>query len=145
MFTDWPEDRREAFRAWLTANSIRPGDVPIDADLYLDPGPDGTPHIHYEAFHRTADGHVQIDERGKSAAIERRSTPLLVDPPHWWEPYRKPTRDDLLGSIQRVHALHRRNEHTGDCEHCSQGDYPDYAVPWPCATIRAIDLEHISP
>jgi hypothetical protein len=42
-------------------------------------------------------------------------------------------------AVVRVRALHRRNEHTGDCEHCSEHDYPDYAVPHPCATIRALD------
>jgi hypothetical protein len=39
----------------------------------------------------------------------------------------------------RVRALHHRNENTGDCEHCSEHDYPDYAVPWPCPTIAALD------
>lgn len=132
------EDRRKELCAWLAANNIRPNDVPIDGDLYLAPHPDGTIHIHYEAFHLTADGHRHLDERGEKAAVERRSTPLLVDPPAWWEPYRKPTRDQLLDAVQRVQELHRRNEHTGDCEHCSERDHPDYAVPWPCPTIRAL-------
>lgn len=42
-------------------------------------------------------------------------------------------------AIARVRALHRRNEHTGTCEHCSQRDYPDYAVPSPCPTVQALD------
>ena len=42
-------------------------------------------------------------------------------------------------AIVRVRALHKRNEHTGDCEHCSARDYPDYAVPWRCPTIAALD------
>ncbi|MFE3031543.1 hypothetical protein ACFXKY_07830 [Streptomyces canus] len=42
-------------------------------------------------------------------------------------------------ATERVRALHRRNEHTGDCEHCSAGDYPDYSVPYPCPTIRALE------
>ncbi|NUV54602.1 hypothetical protein G6W51_17120 [Streptomyces coelicolor] len=50
-----------------------------------------------------------------------------------------PTYEALLLALERVHALHRRNEHTGDCEHCSQRDYPDYAVPWPCPTIQALN------
>jgi hypothetical protein len=139
--TPRPPDRLEELRAWLTANHINPNHVPIDGDLYLAPHPDGTVHIHYEAFHLTADGHRQLDERGEKAAIERRSTPLLVDPPDWWEPYRKPTRDQLLDAIKRIHALHRRNEHSGNCEHCSKRDYPDYEVPWPCPTIQALSSE----
>lgn len=98
---DWPEGRREAVCAWLTANNIQPDGVPIDTDLYIEPGPDGTPHIHYEAFHLDSTGHRHLDERGQDAAIETRTTPLLVDPPDWWKPHRKPTRDQLLENIQR--------------------------------------------
>lgn len=47
--------------------------------------------------------------------------------------------DALYDQLDRVRALHKRNEHTGDCEHCSARDYPDYAVPHPCDTIRALD------
>ena len=46
-----------------------------------------------------------------------------------------------LAAFDRVCALHRRNEDTGDCEHCSERDYPDYAVLWPCPTIRALEGE----
>lgn len=42
---------------------------------------------------------------------------------------------------ERVRALHVRNPHSGTCEHCSAGDYPDYAVRSPCPTIRALDGE----
>jgi hypothetical protein len=42
-------------------------------------------------------------------------------------------------AIARVRALHRRNDNTGDCEHCSERDYPDYAVSYPCLTITALD------
>ncbi|WP_020116790.1 hypothetical protein [Streptomyces canus] len=56
--------------------------------------------------------------------------------------------DGITGRLMRAEAaiahtrtLHRRNEHTGDCEHCSAGDYPDYSVPHPCPTIRALDEE----
>jgi hypothetical protein len=42
-------------------------------------------------------------------------------------------------AITRARALHRRNANTGDCEHCSERDYPDYAVAYPCPTIRALD------
>jgi hypothetical protein len=42
-------------------------------------------------------------------------------------------------AIDRVRALHRRNENTGECEYCSARDYPTYAVPHPCDTVRALD------
>lgn len=48
-------------------------------------------------------------------------------------------RDEALAAVQRVRELHVRNVPTGDCEHCSERDYPDYAVPWPCPTIAALD------
>jgi hypothetical protein len=106
--------RREACIAWLTANGIEVNTIPRDADLYIDSSPDGTRHIHYEAFHLTSDGQRQLDERGENVALERRTTPLLVDPPDWWEPYRKPTRDDLLAVLGRVQQLAERWKHTGD-------------------------------
>lgn len=45
---------------------------------------------------------------------------------------------DLTRAVARVRALHRRNENTGDCEHCSARDYPGYSVPHPCDTVRAL-------
>lgn len=42
-------------------------------------------------------------------------------------------------AIARVREPHRRNPNTGDCEHCSEHDYPDYAVPQPCPTITALN------
>ncbi|WP_446458616.1 hypothetical protein [Streptomyces rochei] len=145
MAQSWPEDRRKAICAWLTANGINPDHVPRDADLYIEPARDGDlytgRYLHYEAFHLNAAGHRHADERGLNAAIERRRTPLLIDPPDWWEPYRKPTRDQLLDVLTKIRALHRQNENTGDCEHCSERDYPDYSVPWPCPTIRILGGE----
>ena len=49
--------------------------------------------------------------------------------------------DSRHKGAERVRALHVRNPHSGTCEHCSASDYPDYAVPWPCPTIRALDGE----
>jgi hypothetical protein len=51
-----------------------------------------------------------------------------------------PTYEALLIALEGLHALHRRNENSGVCEHCSARDYPDYDVPWPCETIRALKL-----
>ncbi|MFC8008684.1 helix-turn-helix domain-containing protein [Streptomyces cinereoruber] len=48
-------------------------------------------------------------------------------------------RDNALEGTARIRALHSRNEHTGTCEECSKRDYPDYAVPYPCPTIEALD------
>jgi hypothetical protein len=50
-----------------------------------------------------------------------------------------PTYEGLLVAMEGVRALHRRNENTGDCEHCSAQDYPDYSVPHPCPTVQALD------
>lgn len=126
-------DRRDAYAAWLTANNIEPGHVLLDADVYIEPGPDGTRHIVYEACHLDAEGHRQINERGTGVAIERRAVPLLVVPPDWWEPYRKPTREQLLEAVDRVRALHR--EEYGCCAHCTRAE----SVLYPCPTIRALE------
>lgn len=98
-------NRREAYAAWLTANNINPNLVLLDADVYIDTAPDGTHHIVYEACHLTPDGHRQVNERGDGVAVERRTTPLLVEPPDWWEPYRKPTREQFLNVLEHVKAL----------------------------------------
>lgn len=132
------DSRREAVCAWLTANGINPNHVPNDADMAIRTIDDESRVIAYEAFVVSEDGHPQADQSGTGVARVARTVPLLVDPPEWWEPYEKPTRDQLLAVVGRVHALHRRNEHTGDCEHCSQHDYPDYSVSWPCATVQAL-------
>jgi hypothetical protein len=107
-------ERREALCAWLTANGINPNHVPRDADLTIRTLPDRTRVLAYEAFDLTPDGHRQVDERGDKAAIKRVTTPLLVEPPDWWEPYAKPTRDDLLAVVERVEQLAERWKHVGD-------------------------------
>ncbi|MEU7338660.1 hypothetical protein [Streptomyces sp. NPDC007074] len=137
-----PEDvdtRIDAYRAWLTANGIDPRTVPIDADVTIADNPDRTRSIVYEAFDLDSDGRKQINERHDGAAIRTCNTLLVVDPPEWWQPYEKPTRDTLLAAAERVRRLHAPNEHTGDCEYCSLRDYPDYSVPHPCETVQALD------
>lgn len=52
-----------------------------------------------------------------------------------------PSYEALLVALEGIHALHRRNQNNGVCEYCSARDYPDYEVPWPCETIRALKLE----
>lgn len=131
-------DRREAYCAWLQANGINPSHVLLDADVYIEPGPAGTRNIVYEACHLDAEGRRQIDERGTGVAIERRTTPLLVDPPDWWEPYRKPTREQLLEAFDRLRALHHDWEaDPGHCAHCQDGI--GTPLPWPCPTIQALE------
>lgn len=97
--------RREDYCAWLTANGINPNDLLLDADVYIETGPDGTRRIAYEACHRDSEGRKQVNERGDGVALELRKTPLLVEPPDWWEPYRKPTRDQLLDAVHLVRAV----------------------------------------
>ena len=103
-----PQDattRRDEYCAWLTANGIEPAHIPIDADITITTARDGTRSIVYEEFHLTTDGHRQIDERLQRAAIRKTSTPLIAEPPDWWQPYEKPTRDQLLAILKRVQAL----------------------------------------
>lgn len=131
--------RQQELCAWLDANGVNPHAIPIDGDLTINPGPDCARVIHYEAMVLNEGGRITLNERGDSAAIEKRTAPLVVEPPVWWEPFEKPTREQLLARAERVRALHRRNENTAECEYCSARDYPGYAVPFPCDTIRALN------
>jgi hypothetical protein len=132
--------RRESIFAWLTANGINPSHVPQDADITISEGTGGR-LLRCEVFDLTPDGQRQLDERGEKVAVTVVAAPLKVEPPTWWQPYIKPTRDQLLAAADRVRALHRRNENTAECEYCSARDYPDYAVPFPCDTIKALEGE----
>jgi hypothetical protein len=107
-----PDGRRKELCDWLTANSIDPHDVPIRGDLTIGTE-DGQRVIRYEAFALTDDGRQTHDPRNEGiggAAVERRTVPLLVEPPDWWEPYEKPSRPVLLAVVERVRkavaALH---------------------------------------
>jgi hypothetical protein len=130
--------RSDALCAWLTANGIEPNTVPVDADLTVVSTDDGR-ILRCEVYVHTEDGRVILNDRGDDKAREIRTVPLVVDPPVWWTPYEKPTREQLLTAADRVRALHQRNENTGECEYCSFRDYPTYAVPYPCDTVRALD------
>jgi hypothetical protein len=100
MPQNYDGDRIDEMRAWLTANNIVPKTVTRDGDLTIKTKDDGSRVIAYESFALTDDGHVQVDERRKKAAVNRCESPLLVEPPAWWEPYENPTRDDLLEGEQ---------------------------------------------
>lgn len=136
--------RSDALCAWLTANGIEPNTVPVDADITICDTDDGRV-LRCEVFTLGVDGRKVLDDRRDSPAYETRAVPLVAEPPEWWTPYEKPTREQLLAAADRVRALHVRNPHSGTCEHCSAADYPDYAVPHPCATIRALNGEEQQP
>jgi hypothetical protein len=123
---------------WLTALGINPADVPIDSDMVIRPDANGGRALQYEAFVRDADGNKYARPDGR-AVREARTVPLIIDPPPTWRPHEKPSREQLLAAIDRGRELHSRNANTGDCEHCSERDYPAYAVPHPCPTVRALD------
>ncbi|MET8585786.1 hypothetical protein ABZX39_33685 [Streptomyces collinus] len=107
------EDRRQALCAWLTANGIDPKAVPVDADMTIDKGPTGR-FLRCEVFDRDRDGRIKVDERGEGPARLVINVPLKLEPPDWWEPYQKPTRDELLDVLGRVYQLAERWKHTGD-------------------------------
>jgi hypothetical protein len=90
-----PEGRRTALCGWLTENGINPHDVPADADMTIDKGPTGR-FLRCEVFDRSPDGRLQVDERGERVALMVVNVPLQVEPPEWWTPYEKPTREQLL-------------------------------------------------
>jgi hypothetical protein len=132
--TDW--SRRTALADWLTANGINPHDVPIDGDLLIEDTDDGRA-IRYETFVRTETGAKVMDPRGRDA-YETHSVPLKTKPPAWFEPYEKPTREQLLATVERVRALHHDWENDpGHCAHCTGPD--GNLVPWPCPTAHALD------
>lgn len=139
MAPSYSEDRRTALCEWLTANGVEPKNVPINSDLTIATDEHGARTVHYEEYALDSTGSRYIDERLQHAARVRRSAPLVAEPPEWWEPYEKPSREQLLESVDRVRALHRKNENTGDCEYCSARDYPNYSVPHPCDTIQALE------
>lgn len=106
-------NRRVAVCAWLTANGINPNDLPQDADVTIQQGPDGRV-LRCETYDRTPDGHLQPDERNIGIALKVVTVPLKAEPPEWWEPYEKPTRADLLAALGNVQQLAERWKHTGD-------------------------------
>ena len=81
-----------------------------------------------------------IDDRGIRFRSWKQALAALANAENPRE-HAAPTYEQLLTGLEGIHALHRRNEHSGNCEHCSEHDYPDYAVPWPCETIRALNLD----
>jgi|UPI00051AD473 hypothetical protein len=130
-------DRRQLLCDWLTANGLDPNVVPIDADITI--GKEGGHQaLRCEVLTLDANGRSVIDERGECYATHTVVVPLAVEPPEWWQPHVKPTRAQLLGALEAVSKLHVCNVNSGTCTHCSERDYPNYEVPWPCPTMQAV-------
>ncbi|MEV6079672.1 hypothetical protein AB0L80_31855 [Streptomyces sp. NPDC052069] len=75
--TDRP---REEIAAWLTANGITPGDVPLNSHISIGSDSNGAPVIRYTALLRR-DGHLYLNDEGTGPASEQRETPMLTAPP----------------------------------------------------------------
>lgn len=141
--TGW--SRRTALCDWLTANGIDPNFVLVDGDLTIVDTDEGR-IIRVEVCVADENGRKQLDERGEHIATEIRMVPLVVEPPTWWTPYEKPTREQLLAVVERVRSLHQP---TGVVAAAEAGSEPDCAVcgpnVWPCPTYRALDGEDPQP
>jgi hypothetical protein len=131
-------DRREDLCAWLRANGIDPDEVPLDADMTITTVDNDARWLRCEVFVTDANGRRMLNERRTDVARDTVTVPLRAEPPSWWQPHLRPSREQLLEAIAAVGKLHVRNPNTRTCEHCSERDYPDYAVPWPCPTMRAL-------
>ena len=93
---------------WLTALGVDPNAVPIDTDMAIRPDGDGGRALHYEAFVTNTEGRKVINQQGTDCLVERRSVPLTVEPPEHWQPYEKPTREQLQ---QQLDAAYRERAH----------------------------------
>jgi hypothetical protein len=76
------------------------------------------------------DGWLSLDHYSQQSATRARDRHVAEE---------HPNKEQLPTAADRVRVLHRRNENTGECEYCSFRDYPTYAVPYPCDTVRALD------
>jgi hypothetical protein len=128
--TDWA--RRRQLADWIRANGIDPHTVPVDGDLTIIDTDDGRA-IHIETFTVSETGALMLDARGENAARETREVPLVADPPAWFEPFVKPTREQLLATVEQVRKLHA--EEYGCCSHCTRED----SVLFPCPTVAALN------
>jgi hypothetical protein len=86
----WPDlvetGRREELCQWLHANGIDPDDVPINAEISIEPTkPKGAQLIRYTVYLRDTNGRKYCGPATDDAAQEERTVPLLVQPPRWTE------------------------------------------------------------
>ncbi|MFI0900578.1 hypothetical protein [Streptomyces sp. NPDC020983] len=101
-------DRREELCTWLRANGIDPNNVPLDADMTIESDATAQRWIRTEIYAINANGDRFMNAYGTNAARDRIMTPLKAEPPHWWEPREKPTRDQLQ---QQLTAVYRERAH----------------------------------
>jgi hypothetical protein len=96
-------DHREELCAWLTANGIDADEVPDDADMTIETDATGQRWIRTEIYATNANGKRFVNAYGTAAARLRTMTPLKAEPPAWWEPRKKPTRDQLQAQLRAVY------------------------------------------
>lgn len=96
-------DRRQLVCDWLTANGVDPKRVPRDSDLYVETDDSGAQTLHFEQYDVDDNGHRVLNQQGDGVAIRDAAVPLLVEPPEWWQPHRKPTREQLLDQLRAVY------------------------------------------
>lgn len=137
-------DRREELCGWLRANGVDPNRVPIEADMTVETDDAGARVLRCEVFVTDANGQRMLDERRTGIALEAVTVPLVAEPPAWWQPYAKPTREQLLDAVTAVHQVHRAAKHKGQiiCVECSAYDgwttTGNPPVQHPCDTIKAL-------
>lgn len=139
-------DRREELCAWLQANGIDYNEVPLDADMTIEADTTGQRWIRCEIYSTDVNGGRFYNIEGSDAARELVLTPLKTEPPHWWQPHTRPSREQLLETLGAVRQIHQPVEHCGKtiCGHCSAWDGPETdstdnaPVAYPCDTIKAL-------
>lgn len=82
----WPHiavsGQREELCQWLHANGIDPDDVPISAEIAIEPASrKGARLIRHTVFLRDETGHGYLDPSTGDTAQEERTVPLVVAPP----------------------------------------------------------------
>jgi hypothetical protein len=112
---------------WLTANGINIRHIPFDSDLTISTSEDGQRTINYEEFIHDDAGIIDF---GDGPRTVRRSAPLTVEPPDWWQPYEKPTREQLQAAVDRVRTMAE-----------AANTKPDAWALHPAAVLAALDGE----
>lgn len=141
--TSWSE-RHAELCDWLRANNVDPNEVLRDGELFIDTADDGTRTLHADLYTLDDKGGRFYDYAQNEAAQHRLVVPLVAEPPVWWKPHRKPTREQLLDAVYAVARVHRAAEHQGQtiCVACSAYDgwttTGNPPVPHPCDTVKAL-------
>ncbi|MEI5100328.1 hypothetical protein RB200_19595 [Streptomyces sp. PmtG] len=79
------QGRTDEICDWLRANDVEPDHVSADHDVTIEERPDGGRVIRYRAFLLDDSGHNLADvARGGEPLTERRTVPLVVEPPDGW-------------------------------------------------------------